>query len=549
MDRALWLLLWLTFYGWARRLRQMVQAPKGILLALFGMLLFAPMVFSLLLPTVALPREEIVETRAAVRQYAPLALLAYMVLVILSSSGERGLTFTPPEIGFLFPGPFSRRQLLAYKVVTSLLRSLLGTVMMTFFLRIYASNMLAAFVGLLLTTTFLQLFAIAASLLASTVGALAYSRGRKLILVVLAVLLIATAITQGRALAGESLRNVVEGVNTSPIFAVLLEPLRWFVNAFAAEQLWTGLPKWAALAFAIDALLLGLIFALDAQYLEASAVASERLYARLERLRSAGSAATLAGSSMVRLTLPSLPWWGGIGPIAWRQALGAVRGAKGMITLLGLFSLPFVASLLASGSESADGETFLLGMTGGLIAATLGVLPPLLTFDFRGDVDRIDFLKALPIPAVGLVLGQLVTPVAFSSALQLVLLVLLQVVIGGGEPVVWTIALFLIPFNLLVYEAENLTFLIYPVRTIPARPGDFQHLGRHLLVMMVKGLLVASCLGIVALAGLIAYLIAGRSWLAAGIATWIALAIIGTALVPVLVFFFHRFDVARDTPM
>ena len=51
------------------------------------------------------------------RRVGPLLLFAYCALTVLFASAEHGISFTPAEVQFLFSGPFSRRQVLAYKIV------------------------------------------------------------------------------------------------------------------------------------------------------------------------------------------------------------------------------------------------------------------------------------------------------------------------------------------------------------------------------------------------------------------------------------------------
>ena len=196
MDRALWLLLWLRFRGWFRRLGRAMRTPKGIALGLLGLLLFVPMLASVVL-TSAMPETRVGDPQMA-RQYGPWLLLAYCLSIVLFSSADRGLTFTPAEVDFLFPGPFSRRQLLAYKIGVNLLGSLFSTVFLTVFFQTYAFRVVAAVVGLFLTTTFLQLFNMAAALVAGTLGVFAYNRTRKVLLLAIGVAILGIIVPVGR---------------------------------------------------------------------------------------------------------------------------------------------------------------------------------------------------------------------------------------------------------------------------------------------------------------------------------------------------------------
>ena len=48
-----------------------------------------------------------------------------MPLTIISSAGDKAIAFTPGEVDMLFPGPFTRRQLLTFKIVKSALAALI----------------------------------------------------------------------------------------------------------------------------------------------------------------------------------------------------------------------------------------------------------------------------------------------------------------------------------------------------------------------------------------------------------------------------------------
>ena len=65
-----------------------------------------------------------------------------------------------------------------------------------------------------------------------------------------------------------------------------------------------------------------------------------------------------------------------------------------------------------------------------VLGMTVAMLTPLLTFDFRGDIDRIDLLKALPLPAWRMALGQLLAPTLLLTAVQLLVIGLVQVLWG-----------------------------------------------------------------------------------------------------------------------
>jgi hypothetical protein len=536
VNRALWLLLGLRLYGWLRRLGRSLGTVRGALLVAAGALVFAPWVLSLFV--LGMPSGQ---HTAEVRLYGPLVLAAYCVVELLVTS-ERALTFSAAEVNFLFPGPLSRRQVLAYKVTGTLGSSLLSAAVLTLFLRQYAVTPVGAAAGLLLAVLFLQLFPMALTMLATTVGAHAYNRRRKVVLLLLAAL---AAVVVAQALLGKGKEQLLDEVQASPVAQTLLAPFRWFVNAFTAERLWPDLALWAGLGLLADACLLAVVFALDAQYLESAAAASERAYARLERLRRGGPALALAPASG-RLRVPGLPAWGGAGAVAWRQLVTALRTPWSLVSAV-LVTAMLAYPVLAVRDRPADQEfssAFALAMLVGLAL----FIPPLLPFDFRADLDRMDLLKTLPLPAWRLVLGQLLVPVLLASALQALFAAALLIVWRKADPLLLAGAGFLLPVNFLVFALDNLLFLWFPTRHVQATPGDLQALGRQMVLWVVKLLVLQLMAGMAALVGVVAYLAAGRSLVVAAAAGWVVLAGLAAALVPLVALAFRGFDVARDTP-
>src|SRR5262245_15440502 len=194
MHRALWLLSWLRFVGWIRRLTRMLRTVKGALLVLFVGILFAFWVFSVAMAAFFRQSERAANPDLA-RQYGPVALLAYCVALLAFPSNERMIAFTPAEVNSLFAGPFSRRQLLGYKIVVIALKSLSGTLILSILFMPYAHHYIAAYIGLFLATMFLQLVMMVLALLAATLGAVAYNRGRRWLLALVTVVVAVGALS------------------------------------------------------------------------------------------------------------------------------------------------------------------------------------------------------------------------------------------------------------------------------------------------------------------------------------------------------------------
>src|SRR5713101_4792464 len=102
MDRALLLLLWLRACGWLRRLSRNLLTVRGIVLLVLTAMVMGSCLLSFLFGPSPIPTDP-----EKVRRYGTLGFLAYCLMSLLFSSIERAIYFTPAEVNFLFPGPFS----------------------------------------------------------------------------------------------------------------------------------------------------------------------------------------------------------------------------------------------------------------------------------------------------------------------------------------------------------------------------------------------------------------------------------------------------------
>jgi len=540
MNRALWVLLQLRYRAWLRRQSQKMHTLRGISLAGFGAILLCLWILSLVAdPSVRRLGPDSLE------RYGALVLLAYSLVVILVSSSGKAVSFTPAEVNFLFSGPFSRRGLLVYKIITSLALSSLSAGFMMFLLHAYTRLIVAGFLGLVLAAAFLHLLSMAVSLAVITLEAHAYNRHRKFALGALfgAALLIVLQAT-GEAFpqsAGEFLTRAEE----SPVLHLILEPLSWYARAFAAPRVWPDLVHWSLMALAVNGVLAVAVIGFDTHYLEAASIAGERVYARLQRIRSAGSTVQLFAPVKGVFSLPSLPWWGGLGPIAWRQLLAAIRSVKGLLLYLCFCGAVLLWPFLFE--KASRGITNLLGeMTPAIVIMATLFISSIIAFDFRADIDRIDVLKSMPIPPYGLAFGQLVTPVILATIFQLFLVAFLAAVWRGIGLLALFGVIFIVPFNVLLFGVDNLLFLLFPSRFIPT-PGDFLLMGQQLLVSVARCATLTLMLIVAGLPAGIVYFVGGDPFVLL-FAAWLGLASAAAGLVWFVAQAFSSFDVARSTP-
>lgn len=539
MDRALWLLIRLRQVGAVRRWFRKVRSVKGVLLALAGSAVFMPMILSAVFNRRAGFGLD-VET---VRLYGPLALLAYCVLNVLISSGERSLYYPPAEVSFLFPGPFRPRQLVLYKLATGVTGLLVTAGFLSVAFLQHTPRYLSGVVGLFLALQFLHLFQVALGLSANVVGALAFSKGRRFILVLLLALVGLAFLPMGRDLLLAEPAQLLERLMASPLLNALLLPLRPAVLAFSSREIWPELVGWSVLAMVINLGLLGLILCLNAQFYESSAAVSSRVYETIRRARR-GQTFSMKPSH-ARFRVPMMPWWGGAGPNLWRQLTTLMRTPMQFLGLALFLVLPALLMVVMIPKKSSGPPVAVAGLSVMLSMALIA--PSMVGFDFRADLDRMETLKTLPLPSARLAIGQILTPAFIISGTEWVTLAILI----GFSPTLWGwligIGALLLPLNVLLLTIENVYFLWFPFRMNSAGGVDFQAMGRQMLLFTAKFLSAGVAAALAAGLGAAAYFLSGRHWPAAFVGAWIGLTVCALATVPLVSHAFDRFDVT-DLP-
>jgi len=547
LDSSLWLLTRLRMNAAYRRWRRSLARPKGILVTVVFALLFAPSVVGMIalafVPPPPIPS-------GLVDRFGPVAFFVLTVLTLGGSTRDSALYFPPAEIDFLFTGPFRRRQLISYKLIMVLLSSLFAAVIIGFSSRIMTARFASALVGAILAVMFIQLAQMVLSLAINLAGALAWSRTRRVGIFALLGLVVLAIFPSRATMLATDWKALGLAVEASPVTALLLAPFRPFVFTYTALSL-GDLLLWGSLALLVDLILVGLVYALDAGYLEASTVASGKRLAQIQKVVGGGGTLKLGSrrTGRFRFRPPEPVWWGGVGPNFWRQMTSALGDPGRLVVILvtvggvawfHTWILPrdraTSATILSIGAALAGPLTLLLSM--------------FLCFDFRGDIDVMETLKTLPISASRLVLGQLLAPTLLATLVQAV--ACLGLVLGTASPpetwsVVGVVLAYLLPFNLFFFGVENLLFLWYPTRMVA---GQFNGMtmARQMLLLLTKGVAVAIAAGVVAAVGAIGYFAFGRQFGPALVLGWITLAGLAVALVPLLGRAFLDFDVNLDTP-
>ncbi|MBI3865312.1 MAG: hypothetical protein HY290_25845 [Planctomycetia bacterium] len=546
LPPSLRLLLRMQVRARLRKVARGARTLKGKLYLAAMIVMFTVWLGPTLAATFFMRRSDFVDQSAPlVQALLPSSLLVYCIITLIATSSESGIAFHPAEVDLLFPAPFRRRDLLLYRLTGLGLGLLFTSLAFSLFLMSHVRFWVFGFIGIALAFVFIQLVPIVLTLCVSIMGERAYTRGRRLALFVLAAL-IAVGIGQ------VAVRRVEGGIvelaaqfRSTGLGRCLLAPFEVFSRTMTAEFFLPDFLAWGGLALAIDAALVGLVLRLDANFLESSIAASQRLYQKIERMRRGQMWMNFAKAPAGRWRIPLLPRWSGAGPIAWRQLMSALRGSRGIVYfLLAMLAAVAVPAYFAGGQEPlvlvAIGSSF-------VPMISLFFMPQLLQFDFRSDIDRIDVLKTLPATPAAIVAGELLAPVVFATLYELPFVIAIGVVqpewrliIGAGVALVPAI-------NLFVFAFENLVFLWFPHRLANLGAGDFQAFGRQMLVMGAKFVLVGFGGGLAVAAGSLAWWLAGESWIAALAAVWCVVVALSLALIPLVASAFRNFDPSLDT--
>lgn len=540
MHEALFTLMRLRAWATVRGLLRGARRPRGLLYLLIGGGVLGTWLCGAGFATIV----DLGRQTAAPPPWMPIAiplfLLAYTVVSLVQYHSGM-LTFTPAEIDFLFSGPFTRRELLLYKLTGRLVGCLASGAFFCIAFGRYAPSLLGLYVGAVLTLLFIQLVRVAAALVGLTLTDGMQRWGRIAVLGLVAALAAAAVLTAPPLPSSvEEIRGWWEAASTSIAGRVLLAPFQVFAQALVPTAGYPAGLWWLGGAALIDAALLGCVLLLDANYLESSLAVSQKRYEAIQRAMQGRRTAKIRPPKRLG-RLPMLGWWLGAGPTAWRQLTTALR--TGTIVVI-LAPLAF-GVLLLTGTYNPE---FALGFAGVASAYLTFILLASVRYDFRGDLDNIPWLKTLPVSPVALAAGQVACPVFVTSAVILAGGAGLWLAVDIARAEQLAVAAFVPVAVLLLYGVENFFFLVFPSRSLAMNPGELQSVGRFIVVFSLKSLAIGCAAGVAVACGGLAYLVSGQSLIAAGLVAWTALAILACATVPAVAWAFVRFDPGLDTP-
>jgi ABC-2 type transport system permease protein len=501
-----------TLRNMALRQLRRIREPRYLVATLFGLFYVGNLFFRPGMGRGAVRRAHLDAGDTALLTAVLLGLgLVFILSGWLFGGDERGLAFSEAEIQFLFPAPLSRRQLIHYKLVRTLLFGLFSAAILTLSLGRGVARGSALFIlGAWLGVVTLSLHLVAASLTRLSLldhGVRGPAR-RALALVVPALIL-------GAVIAGFLRvpdRWPAHYAQVAPYVEHLLAtaPLSWAtmilapaVHVALAPTL-TELLRWLPAALGMVAAHYVWALSTDAAFEQASIAAAERRSKRLEGMRRGQLTVRATAKAPFELSPRGHPAFA----IYWKNLTAAVR----------LLSLRVVVVILVPVIAVGAGVALSSGapVNRGLAAVLCAVLAASLAFfgvqiyriDFRLDLANIDLLRSYPLRGADLALAEVLAPFTVLTLGEGVFLAAAAVLAPaefvdelGRLPIALTLMVALPAFTLCALIVQNAAALLFPawIQSGSAPPRGVEAIGQRLLTLVGTLLAVSLALAPAAL--------------------------------------------------
>lgn len=564
---ALRLLAKRKFLGALRKQLRRVKTVKGALFAGTGLLVFAVWIVSILLPQFAADASrgrgyDLVLTT----DVAQVGIFAMALFAVLGSLGHRGLFLPKEEIELLFSAPVSRKDVIRYRLLTNVGRSIFGACIVGLFALRRAPDPLYAFVGTFLAVQTLPLLSQGASLVlggaenrarSSLPRRVAQTAGLVGVFVYVGILILLStnaAVDVTKWMESTDAGRLVDEVLRHPVLWWASSPFRPWASMITATKATAFFP-WFAASAAAWMLLFEIVSRIPVDYRELSLQTSSDVAKRIQRMRRAGGASM--GDVSKRAAgwkVPRLFGRGRFGAIAWLKTASIVRKARGavVVSLIIVALLTIGASVLGLSRSGAEAEPMI---SIGVVFVGCLYLCSGLRFDFREDLDRMEFIKTCPLRPWVIFLANVTPQVVLVSVLIATALLVKNWIAGRFHPANWVLLPCIPLLTLTWVSIDNVVFLAAPVRYVPGQDTVLQNAGRTVVLMFLRlGIVLAVGLTIAVPVGLAAGAAAAFPTFSplfltvGGVLGFVVWAVDASILVAAGAWQIRRFDVARDRP-
>lgn len=543
-NRAVFYLLLTQKKNSVRQIISGLRRPKKLLGLLFWVVMVAGLLYSQLAARGSGEALGVGDPTVA-SGARPLSVLLSFLLLAAAFGGlmQRGLTFHAADIDFLFPGPFHRRALVLYRLLSLYPITLLSTLFLMVFLGPRLASPWLGLVGVMLCQVIALHLQTISSILASTISEKTFGRMRIWVQVVLLVLVGGGVFITITAFAGKGGmgRLIREGFDNEWL-RLLFYPATAAGKMSQAPGVIEALPALLGLLLAWG-LSLAVVLGLQINFFEASIESSQRFASVVSRVRRGVPVrAARPGDRVRNIHLPFLRLFRGAGAVLWKNLLNAGRSLRVIffgVVMTAVFSTLAIsfAEGLAGGGDQALLNILIIG--GGLPF----VLQQHVAFDFRRDIDCIAELKLLPARPMAIAAAEVAVPTLIALFYQEVLF------LAAGRFLdlpAWSYAAPLLlypPVTLAICTVTNIGFLIYPLKAVTAsgRPNA----SGATLSALVNMLVLVVCLIPAITVGLVVYFTTRSTRLALLLAVLVQV-LVDLGMLWMLGRLFRGFDVARD---
>jgi hypothetical protein len=264
---------------------------------------------------------------------------------------------------------------------------------------------------------------------------------------------------------------------------------------------------------------------------------------RRRRAMRGGIFAAYSKGAVQSSRLPQPPWLGGVGPLVWRQMVQSLRGGRGAM-LLAVIAVLAIGGPFAFGAHQTNTLPTVLPHIVIGIAAYAGILisaqAPL---GFRGDYEQMELLKSLPIRPLAMACGETVAAAMILVLLEWLVFAATALIAPAAAAELFVAGLFALPYNWIMFGMENLLFLLYPSPVIVTGSEGFLKMGRLMLFMLAKFLVLGAAAAVAAIPAAIVYFVT-QSIPAACLVAWLALLVPTVGILLLVTSAFERYDVS-----
>jgi ABC-2 type transport system permease protein len=361
--------------------------------------------------------------------FVSVVVLLMMIAAWALPSDSGGLDFSEAEIGFLFPAPLLRRDLLLYKILRAQPQALFSAVMLTII-----GTRQGYFIGTWVAFSVMSVYFTMVSqgrarLRLFHIGFLPRLGAVALIIGGLYSLVLRQAHTMARVpipadykqmvKTGASSRLAIEAFFQKPSIAAILFVPRFFASAALPGSL-TTLAISILVVAALGVAFFYIAAALNVSFEEASISTSQRRAARMDRQRG-----QRVGSVVMFRRAPALFKLGETGPvevaIIWKNLIALMRNSITWVVILVLITAAMLGLALWSAHSTHEQGVYLA--FGAMLLFMAGffplVGPNVFANDLRLDMPRLEVLKSYPITGERLVAAEIAAPLAVISILEM----------------------------------------------------------------------------------------------------------------------------------